>query len=447
MIKHSSRIGRRLARTPALLPATIAAFGALLGACSGDVVNMGDNEPVTTPLPENPLCPNGVVSDTDVVVRNQAELDALEGCETITGALNIAPFEAADLRPLHALTSVGGMFAFDGPYECPGEDSCEGPSATETNRQQALDDAGWVSSLEGLESLERVGGLLLAGLSATDLLPLTNLRSLTNGGGLTLRSCPNLRDLSGLDNLLGVTALTLSCDNLESLAPLQLPREMSSLTLYGRLTELGTLPVATIALDLVIGETGLTTLDAFSKLEWVGGGLAVWRNPVLESLSGLDALTGTGALNVMENPRLERMAELRSLQSLDFVFITDNPLLAELPSFPALLPYPDLEAPQTVETFTVSGNSALQQLVLPLGWQAGGQVMIRDNASLRDIDLGQLRSADFVAINDNPVLGTIRLDSLARVDSLEVTGNPGLATTAFDAVQTFERTMTGNAAP
>jgi hypothetical protein len=84
---------------------------------------------------------------------------------------------------------------------------------------------------------------------------------------------------------------------------------------------------------------------------------------------------------------------------------------------------------------------------LPSRWHESRGVTIEDNASLREVDLGHLENVDLVAIKANPVLDSVRLDSLARVDSLQVTGNPNLATSVFDSVQTFERSMTGNAAP
>jgi hypothetical protein len=405
---------------------------------------MGENEPAPPP-PTNSLCRADTTLEGDVVVRNQEQLDVLEGCATIDGALTIKPFEGADLRPLHALTSVSGLLAFYDFYD----DETERSSAY-GNRVAELYATGWLTSLQGLERLERAGGLMIVGLSAGDLSPLSNLRALTNGGYLMLHDCPNLRDLSGLDHLGGIYDLDISCENLESLAPLQLPIQMNSFFVSGsKLTELGSLQIWGVNYAVHIIGTALTTLDAFSKLTGVTDHFLIENNAMLQTLSGLDSLGNAGALLIRNNPRLERLPEFSSLLRLQSLQLQNNPKLTNFPSFPARapeVPPDDREVWEiTTNALEVTDNASLRGIVMPYGWRDGKGVEIENNASLRELDLGQLESADRVAINDNPVLDSIRLDALARVDSLQVTGNPHLATSVFDSVQTFERNMAGNA--
>src|SRR5690348_17139765 len=66
-----------------LIRALAAALPALACACSGEVVNVGEN---TAELAANAACPASGIVD----VRSQSELDALEGCAAIDGDLRVA---------------------------------------------------------------------------------------------------------------------------------------------------------------------------------------------------------------------------------------------------------------------------------------------------------------------------------------------------------------------
>src|SRR5262245_7722981 len=99
-MQHMKSVSRPLGSLAALV------LPALISACSDNVVNVGENGETAAELTTEPSssCPTG-----DVVVKNQAELDALEGCTALGGSLTIVPFEGADLRSLHALESVAGL--------------------------------------------------------------------------------------------------------------------------------------------------------------------------------------------------------------------------------------------------------------------------------------------------------------------------------------------------
>jgi hypothetical protein len=420
------------------------ALPALLGACSGDVVNVGENE---EPLNEGTACSQAPVGD--IVVWNQAELDALEGCTTIDGDLQIVPFAGADLRPLHALRSVAGQLRFEVPGDI--------VDAATLNDFDELNRTGWLT-LDGLESLESVGGLRIGGLATPSLAPLSNLRVVVDGD-LSLFDCGGLRDLHGLENIRGVDDLTVVCDELESMAALQVTGWISSMYINGaRLTELGSLGVTNVSNDIVLLGTALPNLDAFAELSSVGGALAILNNSALTNVDGLSQFEGGGTLVVRGNPALSRLRAFDAISRLEGLMIQNNAVLAELPAFSGLNADrngagngPDGEWTEDAllsfrpEQIEISDNPALRQFDVPGGWQSGSHVLIRNNAALERVGLGQLEAIDLLEIESNPLLADIQLAALATVDSLRVRDNPELPVAAFDAVQTFTRDMSGNA--
>jgi hypothetical protein len=411
-------------------------------ACSGDVINVGDDamDPMT-----DGACP----AAGNIVIMNQAELDALEGCTAIEGDLQIVPFAHADLRPLHALRSVSGWLNFRVP-----NDIVDGATRS---RLAALNREGWLA-LDGLEALESVGRLYIEGLASPSLVPLSNLRVITTGE-LTMTSCGGLRDLHGLEGLAGVNLLQLFCDELESIAALRLAREMIGLQIQGakNLSDLGSPEVTTVFYNLVLGGTALRNLDALAKVSSVFGAVVIDNNPDLTSVDGLNQLERVGSLNLHGNPQLSRLPAFDVLSSLDALRIDENAQLSELSAFSGL-PREDDFYPEPSEYWderailarrpdiiAISDNPELRQIAIPVGWDSGAHVSVLRNATLEHLSLGQLARVDFLEIEANPLLSSVELAALTRVDSLRLRDNPLLAPAAFDAVQTFERDMAGNA--
>lgn len=439
-----SSIQHRPTTTRLLSTALAAALPALACACAGDVVNVGEDLEEQPEVTTCPAPPTG-----DIVVWNQAELDALEGCATIDGNLQIVPFAGADLQPLRALQSVAGRLAFEIPADI--------VDAATINALESLNEAGWLT-LDGLESLQSVGALYLSGLVSASLAPLSNLRVVTDGD-LFLHHCGGLRDLHGLENLRGVDNLMLLCDELESMAALQLTGEIDSIIVRGaRLTQLGEVGVTGVLNNVEIMSTGLENLDAFAQLSYVLGSFVIMDNDALVNADGLNQLERSDWLVVRDNAALERLPAFEAMSRLNGLLIADNLVLSEVPAFPAL--HADLigigpgssgewgdgtELAFRPERIEVSGNPALRQFDVPVGWQSTSHVWVRNNAALERIGLGQLAAIDLLQIESNPVLASVDLDALATVDTLRVRDNPALADASFDAVQTFTRDMSGNA--
>jgi len=413
-------------------------------ACSGETINLGEN---TSNLesPES-SCPAGVV-----IARNQADVDALAGCEVLDG-LQVVPFEGADLRSLSSLREVRGALEFGIVIV---EDNLDDEALNDQLIELfTLLDAGWLFSLEGLESLERSGHLSLNGFAVDSLEPLSNLSALTANGGLQLVGCGGLRDLTGLENVVGLQSLEISCDNLESLAGLPFPDSMNTLSLNGlALKDLGELDLQ-IAQSVLITGTGLENLAGLELLI-TADAVDVSGNPELVDTGALNGLLAAEFLNVSDNASLERLPELDRLTRIDTLIVADNPLLENVPTLPLI--ESDFESQLDIGlqrrdllTFRlgvldVRNNPALGQLVLPAGLQAAGLVTIENNASLESISFSDVFAADFVSIANNPALSSVDLGALARVDELDVSGNPELDLTVFDTLQTFESEL--SAAP
>ena len=135
-----------------------------LAACTSDTVDLGGAE-ATEGLGRGSRCTDSAVIGEAVLATNQAELDALAGCEEITGDLVVDVFDGADLRPLASLRAVGGTFTL-GAYPRP-----EGSEFWDFYQSRALKEqvdqivaAGYLPSLEGVEALPGLDQRLLHGV-------------------------------------------------------------------------------------------------------------------------------------------------------------------------------------------------------------------------------------------------------------------------------------------
>lgn len=437
-------------RSRSLYPLLALPLVAALQACSADVVNMGENpeNPEQPELPASSRCRHSTTLTGEIIVRNQEQLNELEGCEVIDGSLMIAAFAGADLRPLHALTRI------EGPLDLPGQFPVTDGAEDEWIERYFA--SGWLSSLEGLESLERAGGLAISGLSAASLEPLENLRTLDNGT-LFLGDCPNLRDLRGLEGLREFSTFYMFSENLESIAALRMPDTMDEVHITSpKLVDLGRQRVRYIASNLILIRTALENLDGFAELRSIGDGLVVEANPYLKDTNALNELRSLGGLVVRSNAELTRLPNFESLYELSTLMIYDNPRLTELPQFGALYEIAPADSGLSardrglrldlrLDHIEVVGNPELLRFAVPVAWRDGELVVIENNMKLREVDFGRLESIDLLSIRNNPALANVSLGALSRVDVLSVLENPSLQSSSFDAVQAFEREMVGNA--
>jgi hypothetical protein len=421
-------------------PLASAAFVLFASACSGESINLGENSS-SLEAPES-TCPAGAV-----VARNQADIDALTGCEVLD-ALLVVPFEGASLRSLASLREVRGSFELGATFV-----NGDGEEANDALLDLfALVDAGWLFSLEGLENLERAGNLAINGFSVDSLEPLSNLSALTANGGIQLASCSGFRDLSGLENIVGLQSLEINCTDLESLSGLPFPDTMGTVFITApALRDLGELDSNNIQSLLLIG-TALEDLDELFTLQVVDV-LNLSDNPELVDVSALDTLlSSVGSLFISNNVALTRLPEFTATSRLGELAVIGNPRLQNIPTFPRILA--DLEGFEEFfelgrrdllqfrpDGIDIRSNPALEQLVLPAGLRAAGLVTIEGNPALASISFSDIAAIDFLSIADNAALESVDLGDLATVDELEVSGNPALDLAVFDALQTFSSAL------
>jgi len=440
-----------------ILVITFAFSSGGLCACVGEQVDLGESTNPSTP--SGSRCATSTTLEGSVSAGNQQELDDLAGCEVITGDLYIFPFEGADFTPLTALRRVHGTLDVG---RLSFVDDLTQLTQEEVDRQFALRDAGWISSLAGFENLTAVGNLLLEGVSAPTLEPLRNLSALTDGGTLQIGPCVNLEDLTGLENVTGIVDLMLSCGSLVSLRGLSFPSRMRDVFLETpALSDLGD-PAIEELRELRINGTQLENLDELSELT-LADVLEIGQNPVLASMDGIGNLTRVDQLRVFFNDSLEQLPEFETLYELGGLELVANLALTRIPSFPGLRrlfdeqvqtyadqPDPDPwvnMAPTDLARFTpeyvhVYSSPLIEEITIPFGWIGARDVEIGALDGLRRLTFTSMRSAEFLSIAANPLLETVDLGDLRRVTDLVVADNAVLPLDLFDDLETFDRLVT-----
>jgi hypothetical protein len=457
----------------------IASLSALLCACSADVVNMGDDaneSPVAPAPPAHSSCLESSTLSGDVLAQSQADIDALEGCETIDGNVLVMPYFEPDLRPLHALTAVTGELGLGASYIWSAGD----PTREQQAAEAAALEGGFIASLEGLESLERVGSMALSRASVHNLTPLANLRAIS--GALSLVECDQVTDLTPLAGVV-IHELAIDLDNVESLTGLRLYQYVKSLDISGeRLVNIDALAtVRSVDLSVTIRETAMRDLRGLGQLEHVRGDMLIMDNPALQTFDGIERLYIEGTIVIARNAALERpdglddllrageividgndrLRRLPEFPNLDFrgLYVWDNPALEELSRFPGILAaqllpsganvYDVVDGPRERlnrrSEIVIERNPSLQRFSVPLGWRDGTYMALEGNTQLSDLDFSELESIDRLEIKNNASLTRVSLGALTLVDSLEMVQNPLLPAAIFDAVRTFERSESENA--
>jgi hypothetical protein len=418
-------------------------IGALLCACSRHAVDLGDEvTPQSVAAPETRCGDSGIVPDA-VVVKTQADLDALAGCGSIAGGLQIQVFRDIDLSPLGSLRSVAGVLDI----------------------QDAA--AGWLESLHGLEALEQVGGLNIWNTKASSLEPLSHLQKLDYSplsgppGAFSLRGNDNLKDLHGLDAAQGLRSLDVSANSaLESLSGLLVSEQLGDINIANSpaLTNIDALAPLTYADGyFALASTGLRDLNPLSSLQHAGA-LTITNNPRLGDVSGLSSLTSVTSLRFQSNaltvaPSLSHLAYVGSLG----LSIVDEPELTKLTidipsgtsdSFdqdaPSKLDTNGDLAIQAGSTIEVGRCNKLQRVDIPSSLSSAYVLGIHDNASLTDVTLANLQHLDYLVIDANPKLAQLALGNLQTVGSLEIVDNPKLSTAGMSSLRTLDSRLSGN---
>jgi hypothetical protein len=411
----------------------------LVVGCSG---GMSEDEPRPAGPPAEdpaPSMPEGRVCSRSIEVVTQAELDELEGCETIEGSLRIVAATDLDLEPLHDLRAVNGDFTIMG-----GTPSDEDPRS---------DHAPAIVSLEGLGNLAHVERrLTLSSLKIASLAPLARLRFGTepDDTSLSIVNCDNLASLAGLTladppprwmELIGNDGLT-------TLAPLNYPASSSTAVVILRknpnLRDLSAFSSVSELQTLILDELPLEDLEAFASLHSVLQ-LELTNDAALVDASMLANLDSISMLSVDGCTALSELPDLPRVEALASFSLTNNGELLRVPLFANLSG--ENEPPPVI---AIGRNARLERVDAFPSLRVAGRIDVRTNEGLRAVAFDALQTLTFspglnvgngdLIVTDNPKLETLSLGNLTSLQgSLMITGNPSLPSENLEPLRTLAR--------
>ncbi|MEO8183727.1 MAG: hypothetical protein ABI895_33270 [Deltaproteobacteria bacterium] len=438
---------------------------ALTLCCESQAVDLG-GDTVAQGLTRASRCAESGRIEDDIVIGSQVELAALAGCEEIGGNLIVKLFPGADLTPLSSLRVVEGQFALGVQQSW---DQILGYQISDYFDEQVdLIRAGWLQSLVGVQSLERVGSLFLRGLPDADLSAFESLGLVAGDddlgfiGQVILQQNLELRDLTGFEDVQGVKNLVVTLSpSLESLSGFAPGAQLGSISLYTSpaLTDLGALAQVSALDGLILYQIGISDLDDLAALGSVRDGLSITGNLSLEDASGLAlqqqaperiSITGNAVLQLLppfsgfaSQPKMLQIRDNPALETLALDFANAQTQSYFLEGFAG---QPDSVSVELgMDVIDIRNNQSLQSLSVRSGLTLAQLMVVGDNAALESVDFGSLSQLGQLSMTNNAALSRIGIGALARVASLQVTGNPLLPTAVFDGVQTFSRDVDGNA--
>lgn len=426
-----------------------------LGACGNETVNLGGGR-ISQSIQSGSRCAASPVLPESVRVTSQAELTELEGCEEIWGDLRVEIFAGADLSPLTSLRTIDGLLELGSYPEFPAEGVEPAELEALLAEVEAIAANGYLPSLQGLESLERVTSLDFYYLAAPDLAPLAGLRELSGHEGTLPVGFVGLHDssvrtLHGLENVANIEDLVLSNNTeLESLGGITLGPVVRNLNLINspRLTSIAELGGVEATSTLYLDNTGISDLNELTELGFAEFGISLTGN---RNLLDIDRLTDldTASLWISSNAVLASIPALPHFLFFDRFSAIDNPALRTIQ-----LALPEQgnagsprSLPEEVEVIEIGGNAQLTEVSISAGLMHARLLAIYQNPALEQVSLGTLTSVESLHISDNERLSRVDLGALDRAESLSVVNNPQLDPTELAVVRTFEANITGNAQP
>lgn len=270
--------------------------------------------PSATDPPANPTDDTAAVTDSDS--------DTVPACAAVVPTGDAVNGFVATTAS--ALAVYGGTPRLDGSLEITGDaitDLSALSALVQVDGTLVVHDAPNLTSLDGLDCLQRVGRLELRGLPR--LVEIDALARLTTlAGPLTLMELGALRDVDGLRSLREVDALRL--ENLPALASVAglaaVPRVPGDVTLRN-LDHLGAIDgpwtLAEVDTLKVTHNADLASLAGLAALRRVHDGVHVENNAALTSLQGLEGLDAPWSwLSVTGNAALDDVDVVLTWSSL-----------------------------------------------------------------------------------------------------------------------------------
>jgi hypothetical protein len=332
----------------------------------------------------NKLCslPNGAAS-----VPLQLALTDVCGCAKVEGDLTLDASTVSDLQCLRTLTEVAGKLEISAP----------------------VGTASKLTSLKGLEKLQRVRALLLARIGVTDLEALSKLEA---AGELSLIGLDALRDLRGLERTTWTKLRAEKNAELCSLEGLKVPEAIQQVALSDdpKLENLQVFAGVHTA-DKVV----LANLPALKSLEGLGGKI---DHCEITQCDGLTDLHGLGA-------------EIREF------WLAKNAHLKSLAGFSGLQAAPDAAAGLSIR---VESHPELENLdgLFRTDQPRLDRVQLQGLPKVQSVDFRSASELHLLVIRSCTGLREIRgLDAIETIDQLHLTGLSALP--SLPAVPKLER--------
>ncbi|RJS18439.1 hypothetical protein DRW03_25295 [Corallococcus sp. H22C18031201] len=377
--------------------------------------------------------------DGEALVRNPADVAALQGVQRIRGNLSMTFTELPSLS-LPNLEVVEGSVLIHG------------------NPQLRTVETGRLVSVRDTLRVSRNGALLRLVLGSTS--PDVVLRV---GGAFELKENPALRALAEVGCLRPQSLVVADNLALESLSGLSCIQNLAALTVTGnaRLPVVDLPSLFGVLGDVLIADNAALLTLTSAPLVTLGGALTVRNNPLLTSLAGLESLQSAGNIDVSENAGLTSTRGLDSLLHVtDSLSFSLNPKLESVGHLPSLLWVGErfsvlgnvavrrveyLPALRSLGSLQVIGNPVLEAMPALRDVLRLDECLVLENAALGSLeDLGALHDVRILVVADNPALTRLRLDALSRVSlGFHVRTNPRLPTCLATALA--QATFTGEA--
>ncbi|WP_139958716.1 T9SS type A sorting domain-containing protein [Flavicella sediminum] len=266
-----------------------------------------------------------VGGDLNIAVNDELlNLDELSSLVSIGGNLLISGNpKLISVEGLSKLKAVGNsiMIGYASAGGNPELTSLKGlENITSLKGNLVLTECDKISSLEGLNSLERIeGSFSIGNFSVDKVTNLTSLDGLENlnsiGGNISIKNNNLLSSIVGLTSLTEVGG-NINFENNPALESFEGLEKLASVN--------GFLSIK--------NNSSLTSIAQLNKLSTIPGDLTITENPKLTSLNGLENVTNiSGYLTVLKNESLSNLDGLNNVLTIgDYVLIAENEQLNDL---------------------------------------------------------------------------------------------------------------------
>lgn len=286
-----------------------------------------------------------------------------------------------------------------------------------------------------VDQLIRIGGA-----DITDLTPLSQITSMTDGADFRIYDNPNLTILNGLENLLSIDGTLLLQENdiltdISALSNLETIGAFLVIEDNAALDQLdGLVGLTSLASIFILNNPDLTNIEGLQNIVSNTGRIEIGNNDSLIDLDGLQGISSidNNELNIFNNQALLNLSGLENLSEVDFISISGNSSLVNTSALSSLLIFNGI---------SVSGNASLVNFT-GLENAVGGTAMTIDftnNALLESVGSFNVPlDIEIFSIQENPNLNSLPDLADSSVLDIRIRENSSLST--LSGIEEFQNT-------